>query len=161
MVSIKQLESLPLFHRAVIPETYLDIMGHMNVRWYMALFDEAAPSFFASFGMNREYFTLQRAGSFALQQFISYLAEVHVGETVAIRTRMLGRSAKRIQFIYFMINETTGKLAATMEVLSSHADLAARRTSPYPPHISNQIDAILAAHSQLNWESPVCGAIKP
>ncbi len=133
MISIEQLKNLPLYHRATISESYLDAMGHMNVRWYLALFDDAVFDFLASFGLNHEYFMTDKSGFFALQQFIQYRAEVHVGETVAIRIRMLGRSTKRLHFMFFMINETTGTLACTMETLSSHADLTIRRTSPFQP----------------------------
>jgi acyl-CoA thioester hydrolase len=161
MISIQQLEALPLFYRTTIPESYLDAMGHMNVRWYMAVFDEAAWKFFASVGMDQTYYENHHGGGFALKQFVRYLAEVRAGETVAVRTRVLGRSAKRIHFMHFMISETAQRLAATLEVLGSHADLRAQRTSPYPPQIAARIDALLAEHRQLDWEAPVCGVIHP
>src|SRR4051794_1373041 len=102
--------------------------------------DTAAWKFFDSFGMNEIYYRAEQAGGFALKQFIQYLAEVRVGETVALRGRMLGRSAKRIHFMLFMVNETTHVLSSTFEVLGSHADMRIRRTSPYPPHIAAKLD---------------------
>jgi acyl-CoA thioesterase FadM len=96
-----------------------------------------------------------------LQHFIHYLAEVRVGETVVIKGRLLGRSAngKRVHYLLFMINETTKRLAATMECLASHADLAIRRTAPYPPHLLEKIDAVIAEHVQLDWDVALSGAI--
>lgn len=163
MISLTQtqIEQLPLFHRITIPESYIDVLGHMNVRQYVGIFDDSAWHFFASFGMNETYFRESRAGAFALRQMINYVAEVHVGETVAVRSRILGRSAKRIHFMQFMLNETTGKLAATIEVLGSHADTVARRTSPFPEHIAQQIDAIIAAQNELDWDAPICGVLRP
>ena len=161
MIPTQELNQLPLFHRATIPTDYLDAMGHMNIRHYMGLFDEAAWQFFASFGMTYDYYRAAAAGAFALKQFVQYLAEVHVGETVAIRTRIVGRSAKRIHFIHFMLNESTGVLAATLEALGAHADLRARRTSPFPDHIAAQIDGIVGAQRRLAWEPPLCGVIHP
>jgi acyl-CoA thioester hydrolase len=161
MLAVEQLQQLPLFHRASIPPEYLDIMEHMNVQWYMELYNQAAWRMFDSFGMNEDYYTSQQAGAFALKQFIQYLAEVHVGETVAIRSRFLGRSAKRIHVMHFMINETTGVLASTMEVLAAHADLRIRRTSPFPPHIASKIDTMIAEHEQLGWEPSLSGVIHP
>ncbi len=158
---IHQLAPLPLFHRATITEEHLDAMGHMNIRYYMAHFDEASWGFFASFGMDEEYCRIYQAGGFALKHFINYLAEVRLGETIAVRIRILGRSAKRIHFMHFMVNETTGKLAATLEVLGTHADMVIRRTSPYPTHIAGQIDAILEEQNQLGWDAPICGIIRP
>ncbi len=161
VLSPTNLLSLPVFHRKTIPESYLDVMGHMNIRWYVALFDEAAWEFFASFGMDVPYYQTMDSGAFALKQFISYLAEVHVGETVAIRTRLLGYSAKRLHVMHFMVNETTDKVAATMEVLATHADLIARRTSPFPPPIVTKLEAILQKDTALTWTAPVCGVITP
>ncbi len=160
-LTLNQITQLPCFHRAVIPQAYLDVMGHMNIRHYMGLFDDAAWGFFASFGMDEAYYQTTSGGAFALEQHIRYLAEVHVGETVAIHTRINGRTAKRIHFIHFMINETTGKLAATLEVIGSHADRDTRRTSPFPPEIARQIDWLLAQHNQMNWRPPLCGVMRP
>lgn len=160
-LTLIQLEALPLTHRATITDGYLDLMGHMNVRHYLGLFDDATWHFFAGFGMDHHYYTTSGNGSFALQQFIFYLAEVRADETVAVRSRVLARSSKRIQFMHFMVNETTGRLAATVESLGSHADLTARRTSPFPADIAARLDALLAQHQQLSWPAPICGAITP
>lgn len=159
--TLDQITQLPCYHRATIPQAYLDVMGHMNIRHYMGLFDDAAWGFFADFGMTEAYYQSTTGGAFALEQHICYLAEVHLGETVAIHTRVNGRTAKRIHFIHFMINETTSKLAATLEVIGSHANRETRRTSPFPPEIAAQIDQLLASHRQLNWSAPLCGIMKP
>ena len=160
-LSPTQIHQLPCFHRATIPEAYLDVMGHMNIRHYMGLFDDAAWDFFAAFGMDLAYYDGSSGGAFALEHHVRYLAEVHVGETVAIHTRVNGRTAKRIHFMHFMLNETTGKLAATLEVIASHANRDTRRTSPFPAEIASQIDQFVAEHSQLDWVAPLCGVMRP
>ena len=159
LVPLEQIERLPLYHRETIPAEYLDAMGHMNVRWYMAIFDTAVWEFFKSYGLDRDYFTRERAGVFALKHVIQYYAEVKNGETVGIRMRLLGRSDKRFHFMSFMVNETTGKLAATLEVLGTHADLTIRRASPLAPAIAQKLDEKLAEDADLGWEAPVSGAI--
>ena len=161
MTEVAQIQQLPCFHRAIIPQDYLDVMGHMNIRHYMGLFDFAAWRFFAAFGMDEEYYNSTDGGAFALEQHIRYLAEVHVGETVAIYIRVNGRTAKRIHFTHFMVNETTGKLAATLETLTSHANTTTRRTSPFPDDIARAIDAFITEHEQLDWDAPLCGVIRP
>ena len=45
LVPLEKLAMLPLYHRETIPETYLDAMGHMDVRCYMALFDTSVWKF--------------------------------------------------------------------------------------------------------------------
>jgi acyl-CoA thioester hydrolase len=159
-IPLEKLEALPLLYRVVIPEDYRDLMGHMNVRWYMALFDEAGYPLFDRFGMTEDYFK-QGGGAFDLEHHMRYLNEVHIGDTVVIRGRLLARTAKRLHYMMLMVNETRALLAATLEIINSHADLAARRTSPYPDHIAAKIDAIIADHARLDWDAPVCGAMMP
>ena len=160
LVPLDRIEVLPLYHRETIPTDYLDAMGHMNVRWYMALFDTAIWQFFKSYGLDQDYFTKEKSGVFALKHFIQYFSEVKVGEAVGLRIRLLGRSDKRFQFMAFMINETTGKLASTLEVLGTHADLTIRRASPLAPVITQKFDETLAEDQALDWEAPLSGAIK-
>jgi len=159
--TIEQVQQLPCFHREVIPETYIDIMGHVNIRHYLALFDEGGWKFFASIGMDENYYRENHAGGFALRHFITYVNEVRVGETVAVHIRFLAHSEKRIHFMGFLVNETTQAVAATLEALGTHADMKIRRTSPYPQQLREKFDAIIAEHQKLDWEAPVCGILKP
>jgi acyl-CoA thioesterase FadM len=59
----------------------------------------------------------------------------------------------------FMVNETTAKLASTLEILSTFADLKLRRSAPIPPEIAQKLDARLESNRQLAWEAPLCGVI--
>ncbi len=156
-----QVRQLPIDHQFIIPASYLDEMGHMNIRWYMALFNEGVGPFLQRIGLTDAYFAEKQGGVFALEQFLRYLAEVHVGEMVTVRGRLVARSAKRLHFMQFIVNETNNNVACIMEVLNSHADLHTRRTSPYPPHLQANIDALLAQHNQLDWAAPVSGMIHP
>ena len=160
-INLAQLEQLPCFQRTTIGNEHLDIMGHMNVRHYMGIFDEAAWHFFASFGMDQAYYSGGVGGGFALQQSVRYWAECRVGDVVSVRGRMIGRSAKRIHFMLFMGNETQGVLAATIETLGTHADMRIRRTSPYPAHIADRIDILVDKSDALDWAAPICGVIRP
>ena len=154
------LADLPLYHQQTIPEDYLDAMGHMNVRWYMALFDAASWQFFASHGMDKDYIRTRHLGGFALKHHIQYLAEVQPGQQVSVRTRLLGRSSKRIHLMHFLINETLNKLAATLESLGTHADMKLRRSAEIPPDIAEKMDTTIEKHSKLAWAAPVCGVLQ-
>jgi acyl-CoA thioester hydrolase len=153
------LSSLPITNHKVIPKEYMDIMGHMNVMWYIHLFDDGTRNFFRSFGFGEDYVRRTGMGSFALESHVRYRAEVKVGEAVTVRSRVLARSAKTIHFMHFMTRDHDGMLAATIETLSAHADLSRRKVVPYPPEILGQLDPLLNVHQQLPWEAPVCGFI--
>jgi acyl-CoA thioester hydrolase len=160
LIPLAKLAALPEYHRETIPADYLDLMGHMNIRWYFELFAVAGRKFFEAHGLNAAYYKSGDAGVFTLKQFIQYFAEVRAEQTVAVHTRLIGRSDKRFHFMNFMINETTTQLAASFEALITHADLKTRRSAPMPDRIAKKFDATLAKDEKLSWKAPVCGAIR-
>jgi acyl-CoA thioesterase FadM len=154
------LSTLPIMHRTIVPEDYIDAMGHMNVMWYTHLFGKATVALFQQVGMDRAYFQSGR-GAFALKQLFSYLVEVRFGEEITIRSRVLGRSAKRLHVMHFMSKGTPEVLTTTNEFLSTHVDLESRRSSPFPGLVAAAIDRLAAEHAGLGWEPPVCGVMGP
>ncbi len=160
MESVEQIRQLACVYRQEIPETYRDEMGHMNVRWYMAIYDRAAWQLFARFGMDFDYCRRTQTGLFALEQHVRYLAEVLVGDTVAVHARLLSLTAKRLYVVMYMVNETTNRPASMMEDLTSHADLALRRTTPFSAELTRQLQTLLDQHNALDWRSTTCGVIQ-
>lgn len=158
-VTVEQIRALPLYYRGTIPAEYLDTMGHMNVRWYMALYDEATWHLFEALGMTVDYFQTDHAGAFALRHFINYFNEIRAEETVAVHTRLIGRTDKRFHYMHFIVNETSRRVASSIEAMGTHADLKQRRSAPFPPFIAKAIDAHLARDRLLEWDAPVCGIL--
>jgi acyl-CoA thioester hydrolase len=158
-IPLNQITALTPIYRFTIPTAYLDENGHMNMRWYLSIFDDAGYPFVASFGLTMDYLTAHQSGGFDLEHHIHYLKEVRLADAVTIYPRLLARSAKRIHYMMFMVNETQSVLAATFECINSFADLTVRRTAPYPEAIAAQIDAQLAIHQKLSWTAPTCGVM--
>ena len=150
---------LPITCEATIPESYLDSMGHMNVMWYTHLFSRSIGGLFKLVGMDRNYFQTHHTGSFALAQHFVYRKEVRVGEHVTLRARVLARSEKKFHIMHFMTKDDGHVLASTAEFLGAHIDMMTRRTAPFAPHIADNLDRLLAEHSTLGWDAPVCGAL--
>jgi acyl-CoA thioester hydrolase len=155
------LTALPIHHQAVIPESYLDEMGHMNVMWYTHLFSCAADALFQSLGLDQRYFEANQTGTFALEQHVRFRVEVRAGQHVTIYSRVLGRSAKRFHFMQFMFNDDAKVLSATVESVGTHVDLRIRRSSPMPTATAERFDRLIAEHARLPWPAPVCGVMRP
>jgi acyl-CoA thioester hydrolase len=158
-IPLEKIRALPVTHKETIDKEYLDSMGHMNVRWYVALYDEATWHFFDTIGMTKDYFEKYNCGAFALRNFISYYSEIHAGEDVALHTRVLGRNDRRFHFMHFMVNETKCQLASTFESMGTHADLEKRRSAPFAAFIADAIDKQLKTDTSLDWDAPVCGIL--
>lgn len=158
-IDVTDVQALPRLQELIVPVAYRDENEHMNVRYYMTIFDEAGYPLVGNLGLTPEFHVQHGTGGFDLEHHLHYLNEVLIGDRVAVYYRIIGRSAKRIHYMMFLVNETRRNLAATFECVNSFADLTQRRTAPYPPEIAARIDAILAQHQKLTWAAPVCGVM--
>ena len=158
---LDKITALPLLMRVTVPPDYRDMNDHMNIRYYVAIFDDAGYPLYERLGLTEAFLKSINGGGFDLEQHISYLNEVRIGDEVAVYLRMIGRSAKRMHYLMFMVNATRGQLAAVFECVNSHADLSVRKTAPWPPQIAAKIDELVAESSALDWPAPVCGVIAP
>ncbi len=147
--------------RVTVPESYLDANGHMNMRWYVAVFDDAGDGLYQRLGLTPDYHRAHRTGTVDLEHHTHFLSEVLAGNRLAVYVRLVGRSPKRFHYLMFMVNESRGRLAAIFECICAFADLAARRTAEFPPEIAAKIEALARAHDTLGWPPPVCGVMRP
>jgi acyl-CoA thioester hydrolase len=153
------ITALTRLYRLTVPVEFLDENGHMNMRYYLHIFDEAGYPLVAQFGLTPDYHQQHQTGGFDLEHHLHYLREVRAGDVVVVYARLVGRSAKRIHYLMFLVNETQGVLSAIFECVNSFADMATRRTAAYPPEIAAKIDAIVAEHQALAWAAPICGVM--
>jgi len=160
-LTVADLNGLPVTHEEVIPESYLDEFGHVNVMWYSYFFSCATGNFFAHHGMSAEYFIQRDAGAFALEAHVRYLAELRVGTRVTVRSRAVGRSEKRFHNLHFVVNEDDGVISATGEFVGAHIDMKHRRMAPLPPDVALALDRLIDEHNRLGWDPPLCGTMKP
>jgi acyl-CoA thioesterase FadM len=160
-IPLEKIEALePVCLRATVPESYRDSNGHMNVRWYVALFDDAGDTLHDWMGLTTQYHAAHGTGTFDLEYHIHYLTEVLPGEDVVVYIRLVAWSEKRLHYVMFLVNQTRDKLAATLECINSFADLRVRKTAPWPPEVAAKLAAAVAADGQLDWPPPLCGAMR-
>jgi acyl-CoA thioester hydrolase len=155
----EQVRQLPLLYEVTIPPEYEDVNGHMSIGHYMVIHDQTATPFYASLGMDESYFTERRRGIMDVEHHLHYLAEVLVGDVVAVHSRMLERSEKAVHGMWFMLDRTRERLANTLEWVTLHVDLDARRAAPFAPEVTAELDRQIEYGRTLGWEVPVCGVM--
>jgi acyl-CoA thioester hydrolase len=161
-IELRKVAALELFClRITVPEAYADANGHMNMRWYPAIFDDAGDVLHERLGLTPEFHRRNQTGTVDLEHHVHYLAEAMPGDRVAVYARLLGHTAKRLHYQMFMVNETTDRLASIFECMNAFLDLRVRRTAPFPPAIAEKIAEGVAQGAALDWEPPVCGAMRP
>jgi len=137
----------------VLPE-WIDANGHMNLAYYVVLFDYATDALFEAIGIGREYKDATNHGTFVAETHNLYERELLVGEHVRVATQILGSDSKRLHLAHEMFSLASGQRAATQELMYLHIDLSARRVVPWLPEAHEGVAAAAAAHARHprpNW----------
>ena len=146
--------------RIVIPEAWADSNGHMNMRWYVAIFDDAGDDLHARIGLTPDFHRQHRTGTMDLEHHTHFLREITPGESVSVYVRLVARSPKRLHYLMFLVNDTKGELASIFECMNAFVDLTVRKTAPFPPETLVKIDAWIEKDAMLDWPPPVSGSMR-
>jgi acyl-CoA thioester hydrolase len=130
-------------YRGFVYPWSMDHIGHMNVQFYTARFDEATWHFFARLGITPGFLRENKRGMVALDQRTQYKQEVLAGSLLHIHTELLEIKRKTVRFQHRMINSETGQEVATTELVGAFLDAEVRKTTEFPQSILDAAQALL------------------
>ena len=110
---------------------WADYNGHMNLAYYIHIFDVAAEVMLNSFKMGGESAKLERRSTFVVETHTTYNQELKVGNDVDVNLLYLDHDKKRIHYKLEMINSKEKYLASTTEVISLYIDLDERKVTEF------------------------------
>ena len=106
---------------------YTDYNNHLNVAYYVRIFDIAADVMLGDFKMGGESAKIDKKTTFVAEMYTAYKQEVRLGEEVETHLNYLDHDKKRIHYRLSMFHKEKKYLAATNEVLSLYVDLSQRK----------------------------------
>jgi acyl-CoA thioester hydrolase len=136
------------YQGAVLPQ-WIDANGHLNLAYYVVLFDYATDELFDAIGIGVGYKEATNHGTFVVETHNLYERELLLGERVRVATQILAANGKRLHLAHEMFSLASGARAATQELMYLHIDLSARRVVPWLPEARERVAAAAAAHAGL------------
>ena len=118
--------SMILKTEKVIKE-WTDYNRHLNVAFYVRVFDIAADIMLDNFKMGGESAKKDKKSTFVVEMHTNYNQEVKLGEEVETHLTYIDHDKKRIHYKLSMFHKKKKYLAATNEVLSLYVDLNQRK----------------------------------
>ena len=115
----------------VRPE-WIDSNGHMNLAYYVVVFDLATDAIYAALQIGDAYREATGNSCFTAETHTLYEREVHLGDRLKVQTWLLGADTKRLHYFHEMFHAETGERAAVQELMALHIDMDVRRVAPYP-----------------------------
>tara|TARA_B100001996_G_scaffold252511_1_gene195979 strand:+ start:507 stop:971 length:465 start_codon:yes stop_codon:yes gene_type:complete len=110
-----------------IKKEWTDYNGHLNVAYYVHIFDIAADVMLDNFKMGGKSAKEDKKTTFVAEMHTIYKQEVRLGEEVETHITYVDHDKKRIHYTLSMFHKEKKYLAATNEVLSLYVDLNKRK----------------------------------
>ena len=136
-------------HREGVRKEWIDYNGHLNMAYYLLLFDHATDSFFDFIGLGEDYSQQTDGTTFTLEGHISYLKEVREGDQLRFGTFVFDYDQKRIHYAHAMHHESENFMAATNELVTLHVSQSKRRAAPIPDTALEYLNRLKNSHQNL------------
>jgi acyl-CoA thioester hydrolase len=144
-----EIDAPLVLHRGKIQRDWIDYNGHMNVAYYVLVFDNATDALLDFLGMDENYRSDTGFTTYVLETHVTYDRELKEKEPVRVHTQLLDFDAKRLHYFSQMYHDEEDFLAATTEIMLMHIDSRGPKAVPMPGPVLERVEAVMAAHRGL------------
>ncbi len=114
-----------------IIKEWTDYNNHMNVSYYILVFDKAAEVFLSKFEMGEHAAKTSKKSTMVVETHTTYNSEVKEDDEVDIFVSHIDRDKKRLHYKLEMYDKSKNVLSATTEVLCLYMDLNIRKVAEF------------------------------
>ena len=133
---------------------WTDYNNHLNVAFYVRVFDIAADVMLDNFKMGGQSAKKDKKTTFVAEMHTIYNQEVKLGEEVETHLTYVDHDKKRIHYRLSMFHKEKKYLAATNEVLSLYVDLSQRKVVEFEQDRLQLMDETIKVNSsKFNYDN--------
>ena len=114
-----------------IINNWTDYNGHMNLAFYILVFDKGAEEILSKFKMGEQSAKTNKKSTMAVESHTTYNNEVKENEEVDVYLSYFNHDKKRLHYKLEMYEKSKNILSATTEVLSLYIDLNIRKVTEF------------------------------
>ena len=114
-----------------IIKEWTDYNNHMNLSYYILVFDMGAEKILSKFQMGEQSAKLTKKSTMVVETRTTYNNEVKEGDEVDIHLSFVDHDKKRIHYKLEMYDKAKNQLSATTEVISLYIDLNKRKVAEF------------------------------
>jgi acyl-CoA thioester hydrolase len=133
-------------YRDVVRREWIDENDHLNMGYYVVVFDLAPDAWLDHIGLDRAHKHAHLVTTFTLESHVCYLRELRGGDPLRFTTLPLDHDDKRIHYVHEMWHAEQNFLAATNELMSLHVSQTTRRAAPMAQNIGSRLESLKVLH---------------
>jgi len=145
-----------------IIKDWIDYNGHMNLSYYILVFDMGAEVILSKFKMGEHSAKTTKKSTMVVETHTNYIREVKQNDEVIVSLSHLDHDKKRLHYKLEMREKSTNDLSATTEVLALYMDLDKRKVSEFEEEKVKIIDDFIKLNKSnfLNDNLIFCDKLK-
>ena len=120
-----------LLTTAKIINEWTDYNGHMNLAFYILVFDKGAEKILSKFKMGEQSAKTTKKSTMAVESHTTYNNEVKENEEVDVYLSYFDHDKKRLHYKLEMYEKSKNILSSTTEVLALYIDLNIRKVAEF------------------------------
>ena len=153
--------TVSLVNKKIIKD-WIDYNGHMNLSYYILVFDMGAEVILSKFKMGEHSAKTTKKSTMVVETHTNYIREVKQNDEVIVSLSHLDHDKKRLHYKLEMREKSTNDLSATTEVLALYMDLDKRKVSEFEEEKVKIIDDFIKLNKSnfLNDNLIFCDKLK-
>ena len=116
-----------------IIKEWTDYNNHMNLSYYILVFDLGAEVILSKFKMGEHSAKTTKKSTMVVETYTTYNQEVKEGDEVDVFISYFDHDNKRLQYKLEMYDKAKNTLSATTEILALYIDLNIRKVAEFEP----------------------------
>ena len=116
-----------------IIKEWTDYNGHMNLSYYILVFDIGAEVILSKFKMGEHSAKTTKKSTMVVETRTTYNQEVKEGDEVDVFISYFDHDNKRLHYKLEMFDKAKNTLSATTEILALYIDLSIRKVAEFEP----------------------------
>ena len=114
-----------------VKQEWVDYNDHMNMAYYVLIFDQALEVALEKFNMGESAAKDLNRSTMVVETNTKYLSEVKQGDEIDINMTYFDHDKKRLHIKMEMIEKSKKKISATTEWISLYIDLSQRKVTEF------------------------------
>ena len=135
-----------------VKKEWTDYNNHMNMAYYILVFDQVWEVMLEKFKMGENSAKTTNMSTMVVETYTTYNNEVKEGDEVEINLTFFDHDKKRLHYKMEMVEKSSQKLSATLEMLSLYIDLTKRKVSEFEEEKIKVMDNFIN-HNKSNFNN--------
>ena len=135
-----------------VKKEWTDYNNHMNMAYYVLVFDQVWEVMLEKFKMGENSAKTTNMSTMVVETYTTYNNEVKEGDEVEINLTFFDHDKKRLHYKMEMVEKSSQKLSATLEMLSLYIDLTKRKVSEFEEEKIKVMDNFIN-HNKSNFNN--------